>query len=81
MKSMVDLLTERREQKGISLTELSAMTGIKEPHLLRIEQGDTKPNMPIVFRICKALDMDPLELFDLLGVEFRQAMDKLKMAQ
>jgi transcriptional regulator with XRE-family HTH domain len=81
MKSMVDLLTERREQKGINLTELAVLTGIKESHLLRIEQGDTKPNMPIVFRICKALDMDPLELSDLLAVEFRLGMDKLKMAQ
>ncbi|MBC8153254.1 MAG: helix-turn-helix transcriptional regulator [Bacteroidetes bacterium] len=71
MKTLSQLITEHREYKKLSLAQLSALTGIKEAHLTRIERGESKPTMPIVFRICKAMDVDPLILADQLAAEFR----------
>ncbi len=75
MKTLLQLLTEQREQKGITQTQLSALTGITPTHIARIEAGDSKPTMPVVFRICNALYLDPLHLSDLLAAEFRSYMD------
>ncbi len=71
MKTLSQLITEQREQKGVTQPQLSVLAGIKQPHLDRIERGESKPTMPIVFRICKALDIDPLILADGLAAEFR----------
>lgn len=71
MKTLSQLLIEQREYKGITQAQLSDLAGIRQPHLDRIERGESKPTMPIVFRICKALDIDPLILADQLATEFR----------
>ncbi len=71
MKTLSQLLIEQREQKGITQARLSDLAGIKQSHLNRIERGESKPTMPIVFRICEALDIDPLILADQLSIEFR----------
>ncbi len=71
MKTLAQLLTEQREQKGITQAQLSVLSGIKQSHLNRIECGETKPTMPIVFRLCKVLAVDPLVLADQLAAEFR----------
>jgi|GEM_PF-3226869 len=70
MKTLSQLLTLYREEKGITRAQLSVLSGIKETHLDRIEQGETKPTMPIVFRICRAMDVDPLLIADGLATEF-----------
>ncbi|GAB3643048.1 helix-turn-helix domain-containing protein [Spirosoma arcticum] len=70
MKTISQLLVEQREQKGVTQAQLSVLAGIKQPHLARIEQGESKPTMPIVFRICEALSIDPLTLADELANEF-----------
>lgn len=71
MKTLSQLLIEQREQKGISQAQLSVLTGIRQSHLDRIERGESKPTMPTVFRICKALGIDPLTLADGLANEFQ----------
>ena len=71
MKTLSQLLIEQREQKGISQSQLSVLTGIRQSHLDRIERGESKPTMPTVFRICKALGIDPLTLADGLANEFQ----------
>ncbi|WP_373515525.1 helix-turn-helix domain-containing protein [Persicitalea sp.] len=74
MKTLAQIITEQREQKQISQTQLATLSGINQAHISRIESGKSKPTMPTVFRICKALDIDPLILADVLAQEFRTFM-------
>ena len=48
------LLKEIRNEKGISLEELSKMTGISRSHLNYIERGEKEPTLSIALRICVA---------------------------
>lgn len=71
MKTLAEIITQQREQKEITQTQLAELSGINQAHISRIEGGKSKPTMPTVFRICKALDIDPLVLADVLAQEFR----------
>lgn len=71
MKTLAQIITQQREQKDISQTQLAVLSGINQAHISRIEGGKSKPTMPTVFRICKALDIDPLTLADILAQEFQ----------
>jgi transcriptional regulator with XRE-family HTH domain len=81
MKTLSQLLAEQRQQQGISQAQLSARAGISQAHIAKIEFGESKPTMPVVFRICKALDLDPLVLSDKLALEFRTYMNENFPAQ
>lgn len=72
MKTLSQCLTEKRVEKGISQADLSKLAGIELAHIERIETGKSKPTMPLVFRICKALQIDPLTLADSLTQEFHR---------
>lgn len=74
MKTLAHIIAEQREQKQLSQMQLAALSGINQAHISRIESGKSKPTMPTVFRICKALDIDPLLLADILAQEFRAYM-------
>lgn len=74
MRTLAEIIAHQREQKDISQTQLAALSGINQAHISRIEGGKSKPTMPTVFRICKALDIDPLTLADILAQEFRAYM-------
>lgn len=74
MKTLAQIIVEQREQKQLSQTQLAVLSGINQAHISRIESGKSKPTMPTVFRICKALDIDPLLLADILAQEFRAYM-------
>jgi transcriptional regulator with XRE-family HTH domain len=71
MKTLSQLIAEQREQQGLTQAQLSALAGINQAHISRIENGKSKPTMPTVFRICKALAIDPIILADRLAEEFR----------
>jgi|JI10StandDraft_1071094.scaffolds.fasta_scaffold737758_2 transcriptional regulator with XRE-family HTH domain len=71
MKTLSQIITEQREEKGITQEQLSVLSGINQAHISRIESGKSKPTMPTVFRICKALEIDPIILADILANEFR----------
>jgi DNA-binding Xre family transcriptional regulator len=50
------LLCAARQEKGLSLRQLSDLTGISRPALSRIESGDNKnPTLNTLLRIAKAL--------------------------
>ena len=74
MKTLSKIIAEQREQKQLNQSQLAALSGINQAHISRIESGKSKPTMPTVFRICKALDIDPLVLSDILAQEFRAYM-------
>ena len=79
MQTLVQIIASQREHKQITQAQLATLSGINQAHISRIEGGKSKPTMPTVFRICKALDIDPLVLADILAEEFRifQANDSL----
>lgn len=71
--SEYDLIKKRREQLGMSYSDLSQKTGFSTSVLYRYENGDTK-KIPIdrIKIIAKALNLDPYSLYD-----FDQATDEL----
>lgn len=56
-------IREIRNNKGISLSELSLMTGISKSHISNIERGEKEPSISILIRIAMALKVDEKELY------------------
>ena len=56
------LIRNVREEKGISISQLSKMTGISKGHLSRIENQETMPTILTLERIAIALKVDSKEL-------------------
>jgi transcriptional regulator with XRE-family HTH domain len=45
-----------REERGLSTYQLSELTGLKQPHISRLEQGKYMPNLRTMQVILQALD-------------------------
>ena len=56
VKEVGKRIQELREQKGVSIEELSKMTGFSSKRLLNIESGSLKPQLGTVMKLSKALD-------------------------
>ena len=52
-----------REKKGVSQEVLSGLADIGRTHLSAIERGERKPTLETFYRICKALDIKPSEVW------------------
>lgn len=77
-------LKELLKRKGITIKELSVMTGISINTLYSITKRDTKvPDKEIVRKIANALDVNEAELytFELLDSELKQLIDEQKKAE
>ena len=63
---MLDLglfIKQNREANGYSLDKLSALCGVSDSELLKIEKGERKkPNCKFLCKIAKALNINSLEL-------------------
>lgn len=57
-------LWEIRHKRGITLKELEEMTGIGKTTLNNIENGKNSPTLEEMERICRALDVPFMELFE-----------------
>ncbi len=57
------LVRKIREQKGISISQLSKITGISKGHLSRIENQETMPTILTIERIAIGLNVDSKELY------------------
>ncbi len=58
-----------RDEKGWSIGQLAARTGLKVPTISKIERGETEePNLDILVQIATALDIDVHEFFKDLGI-------------
>ena len=57
------LLKEIREKKGLSLIELSKMTGISRSHLNYIEKNEKEPSLSMAVRIAQVLNIKIEELY------------------
>lgn len=54
-----------REQKGLKQKELAYRMDIDDGSLRRIESGRTNPTLKIIYRIAKALEIEPWEVLKL----------------
>ena len=52
-----------RRKKGISQHEMSECTGISQPYLSQIENGERYPGMRKFLRICSRLNVNPGNFF------------------
>ena len=47
-----------------TLEDIAAEAGVSHQTIVNIENGETKPHGRTVFKICRALGIDPDELFE-----------------
>ncbi|MBU9712105.1 helix-turn-helix domain-containing protein [Evansella tamaricis] len=53
-----DMIRQKRKEKGISLSELSRMTGVSKSYLSYLERGMKKnPSIDVVKRIFQSLNL------------------------
>ncbi len=56
-KPIPSILKDAREAKGLTLRELSDLTGINASNLSRIERGEISPNLDTLQCVCSALGL------------------------
>ena len=60
-------LKARRKEKGLTLTELEALSGVDTSYLGRIENGKRFPSANILRKLAEPLEFTELELLKLAG--------------
>ena len=84
-RSMYRRLREIRLERGITLTQLSAMTGIAQPNLSRIEAGKVDARYSTLARIARALGVVPTlsepRVLTMPDVEARMAEGRQRLAE
>ena len=53
-----------RKDRGLSQSELAERVNISRTHMSRIETADCAVSLDVVFDLCDALEIKPVELFD-----------------
>ena len=78
-------LREIRLEKGITLSQLSAMTGIAQPNLSRIEGGKVDARYSTLARIARALGVKPVlsppPVLAIADVKTRMANGRQRLAE
>lgn len=64
-ESFGKVIKQRREEKGVSLTDFARMLGIGKDRLLKIEKGQRPVNVEVLISIAKALNASIDELLGL----------------
>ncbi len=54
----------RRLEMGVSQEALSSMASVERSHMGKIERGEHLPNLVLILRLAKALEIRPGELVD-----------------
>lgn len=57
-----DRLRREREKAGLSLSQLSAATGVSKPYLVRLENEPGNPSLQLIARLADALDVTAADL-------------------
>jgi len=57
-------IKEIRENKNMTLLELSEKTGVSKSHLNYIERGIKEPTLTMLIKIALALEVDEKELYE-----------------
>ncbi len=66
-KNLGQIIRQRRLMAGLTLQQLSTMSGVSSSHLGRIERGKRFPSASILRKIAKPLGFDEGELMTLAG--------------
>ena len=66
-KNLSGIIKQQRTTSGLTLRELSAISGVSSSHLGRIEKGARFPSAHVLQRIAKPLGFEESELFALAG--------------
>ena len=67
VKKPGEILKEHRQQRDLSLQDLSTLTGVSTSYLARIEKGDRHPSADVLRRIADPLGFTEAELLKLVG--------------
>ncbi|MDR0642833.1 MAG: helix-turn-helix domain-containing protein [Treponema sp.] len=63
VKRLVSRIREEREKARLSQMDLSFKAGLSQNLVNYVENGRRTPNLYTIFRICKALQIEPASLF------------------
>jgi len=69
------ILKARRREKGLTLTQLSSLSGLHTAHIGRIERGERFPTGRTLRRFAEPLGFSELELCKLAGFLSRDSSD------
>lgn len=61
---VVKRLKSIREEKNISQLELSLISGVSQNMITYIETGKRTPTLKTLIKLCLALDISPVKLFE-----------------
>ncbi len=75
MKTVGQILKELREGKKMSQRDVSVQSGLTQSHICNIENGTTEPTIPTMFKICKALEIDPSVISNLMAKSFKYYLE------
>ncbi|MEJ7676834.1 MAG: helix-turn-helix transcriptional regulator [Segetibacter sp.] len=64
LKKFEENLRKLRENKSLTLRELSSACNIDYSNILRIEQGKINPTLTTIFELASALELNPSVLLD-----------------
>lgn len=64
-----EIITNKRNQLGLSTTKLAKMAGIAQSTLREIQLGNTSPTWDTIVKICGALGVPPNQIADFLKTD------------
>ena len=62
-ESIANVLEIIRKERGMSKTALADFAGTRRSYILEIVKGQKKPTVNIIFHLCKALHISPVDFF------------------
>ena len=69
------ILKARRKEKGLTLTQLSGLSGISMAFVGRVERGERLPSGHMLRKFAKSLGFSEVELLKLAGFLSEDAVD------
>jgi transcriptional regulator with XRE-family HTH domain len=70
-------MKEEREKLGLSQTKLSSLAGLSQNEINYIETGKRVPNLYTLLKICDALHLQPVSVFEEKNEEREKAREGL----
>ncbi|MHA7652349.1 helix-turn-helix domain-containing protein [Mycobacterium sp. ML4] len=77
---MTALLRTIRKQRGLTLEQLAAQSGLTKSYLSKIERGQSTPSIAVALKVARALDVDVGRLFSDAAAEDRITVDRADLA-
>src|SRR5262249_18653813 len=73
---MTALLRAVRRQRGLTLEQLAAQTGLTKSYLSKIERRQSTPSIAVALKVARALDVDVGRLFSDEAAQEKIAVDR-----